>query len=140
MRNNSAAATMVSGFSLELIWKDETYISIDEPVVGYYVENRSRQPGKSGTTFEAYPVPLTAFPCDREITNTSYLRGWLRFSVGSMPPDTVERGHLLDEVILKLTAFDSRRDPHLIYEGSTDMAGCGKIKKNEDDYLFFKST
>jgi hypothetical protein len=47
------------------------------------------------------------------------------------------RGYLLDEVVLKLTAFDSRREPHLIYEGSTDMARCGEIKKSSADNFFF---
>ena len=131
LRNGSAAATMVSHFELELVFKDQPYVSIDEPVDGFYVETRHRQPGKSGTTFEPHPEPLTAFPYDKQITNIGHLKGWLRFSVGSMPPDAVARGYLLDEVVLKLTAFDSRREPHLIYESSTDLARCGKIARRE---------
>jgi TM2 domain-containing membrane protein YozV len=135
MRNNSAAATMVSRFDLELLWGDESYVSIDEPLDGLNVETRSRQRDELGTVFEPRLVPLTAFPYDKEITNSNYVRGWLRFSVGSMPPATVKSNSLLEEIKLKLVAFDSRREPHLIYEGTTRMAGCGKILTREDFFF-----
>lgn len=99
------------------------------PLDGYHVQTRYRQPGKSGTTFEPRWEPLFAFPCDQEITNSNYARGWLRFSVGSMPSATVKDDHLHQEVLMRLIAFDSRGDPHLIYEGSTQLAGCGRISK-----------
>jgi hypothetical protein len=93
MRNNSVTPTMVSGFSLELIWKDQDYPAVKQSLDFYAVQRHSRELEGFTTRTDS----LTDFPYGEEITNTNYKIGWLRFSVGAVPLDAVKGERLREE-------------------------------------------
>jgi hypothetical protein len=130
---NGATTTAVSTFSLEMGWENERHPGTSEPLHGYYVQTLGRDPGDEQSKHAIRTEALIEFPYGEEITSTNYKRGWARFSFGSLPTSMVNNGgHLVKEVDIKLTALDSKRDPHLIYEGTTtDLGGCGKIQRHE---------
>jgi hypothetical protein len=128
---NAGTPTAVSTFSLDMLWDKESHPGTSEPLDGYYVQTWGREPGDEQSKHAITTTALTAFPYGEEVTKTNYKRGWVRFSFGSLPPDMVESGHLVKGVIIELTAFDSKRDPHVIYKGTDRLSGCGKIARRE---------
>jgi len=127
---NATVPTMVSRWQLDLLWEGIEYPSVRGSVKGYYVNRYYAHARDSETKYETLTEALTEFPNDEEITNTNYKAGWLRFCVGSLPSEALAGDcHLRQEATLRLIAFDSKDDPHLIYEGTTKgLAGCGKIE------------
>jgi hypothetical protein len=127
---NDGVATMVSRWQLDLFWEGVEYPSVRHSVEGYYVKYPSSHANDPEMKVERRP--LTEFPNNEEITNANYKTGWLRFKVGTFPIEAVDRQRLRREVILKLQAFDSKDNPRLIYEGTTDgLSGCGSIERPE---------
>ena len=129
VRNDSTAATMVSGFALDLLWQGEEYPGVREPIDGYHVQRYSREPAPWETKHKVRYDELIGFPYNQEITNTNHQTGWLRFSVGSVPLAAAKDGRLVDAVNVRLVALDSRRERHVIYEGTTKLASCGSITR-----------
>jgi hypothetical protein len=122
--------TKAGRWQLDLFWEGADYPSVRQSVDGYYVSYPSSH--ADDPTIRLEPKSLIDFSSDEEITNISPRTGWLRFKVGAFPPEAVDKQwqHLRKEVILKLQAFDSRDQPHVIYEGSADaLSGCGKIER-----------
>lgn len=129
--NESDAATMVSGLTCELLWKETAYPAFRIPITGYYVQRTMPVPAPWEKKYEVTWVPLTEFPVDEEITNTNYKNGWLRFFVGRLPLETGKGGVLDKALILRLGVLDRTRKPHMIYEGSVDLPGCGDIQRSK---------
>jgi hypothetical protein len=128
---NSGTPTAVNTFSLDLWWERVNHPGTSELLDGYVVETFGREPGDERSKHAIKTTALTAFPYGEEITTTNYKRGWVRFSFGSLPPEMVESGRLVKNVIVELTAFDSKRDPHVIYKGTNRLSRCGKIERRE---------
>jgi hypothetical protein len=136
---NDAAPTMVSRWQLDLLWQDVEYPSVRQSVEDYYANYPSSHADDLQMKFERRP--LYEFRKDEEITNANYKNGWLRFKVGTFPIEAIgEFQRLRKEVMLRLEAFDSKDNPHLIYEGSSyGLSGCGQIERSKKgDFVYSK--
>jgi hypothetical protein len=129
---NDGSRTMASRWQLDLFWDGVEYPSVRHSVDGYFVKYPSSH--ADDPEIRLQPRPLTEFPNDQEITTANYKTGWLRFKVGAFPVEAIDPQwqRLRKEVVLKLQAFDSKDNSHLIYEGSTEeLSGCGTIERPE---------
>jgi len=122
---NDGSPTMASRWQLDLFWDGAEYPSVRHSVDGYFVKYPSSH--ADDPEIRLQPRPLTEFPNDQDITTANYKTGWLRFKVGAFPVEAIDPQwqRLRKEVDLKLQAFDSKDNSHLIYEGSTEeLSGC----------------
>jgi hypothetical protein len=136
--NESAIATTVSGFTLELLFEAIPYKTERMPVRGYnitrVVEHSAFREGRDRTLEEE----LTEFPSDIEITNTKHQRGWLRFVSRELPARAhEEKTHFTKTAVFTLCALDRKGQPQTIYKGTVDATSCGQIKRNNDDAFLF---
>ena len=131
--NESAAATTVSGFTLELVFQGVRYKMQRMPAKGYLVtrvvEHSAFLEGKDKTIQE----DLLEFPSDVEITNRINQLGWLRFISRELPSEAHEKRADFSKASLEFYALDRVQQPHKIYEGTLDLPSCGPIERNDNE-------
>jgi hypothetical protein len=115
--NDSAMAAVATRFELTVNGFEATELPADKCAV----RRKIKIPG--GPPHHVKREPLTPFPLNVEVTNTTHQTGWLRFLVGLI------RGLHVDPTSgIKLTVFDHRNEPHVIYEGPIgQFPECGTI-------------
>jgi hypothetical protein len=119
--NDSAVAAMATRFELTV----NGYGATELPADKCSVKRKFKIPG--GPPHHVEWQSLTPFPLNVEITNTSHQTGWLRFLVGLI------RGLHVDHASgIRLTVFDHRNEPHVIYEGPIGQTpDCGTVVEHE---------
>lgn len=137
LRNESAVATTVSGFRLELVFKGVRYKTKRMPVEeGHFIRRVVEHSAFLEFKDKTIEEKLTEFPSGVEITNTIHQPGWLRFVSRELPSEAHEKkADLIKGVTLEICALDRKCQPHKIYEGTLDLPSCGPIERN-DEFVF----
>jgi hypothetical protein len=132
--NHSAAATTVSGFTLDVLWAGREFHADWLPVANYSVKRGIPRSDFDAWGYETISSPLIPFPDDVEITNRNHQSGWLRFLARRIPPRSADSATLHKDATLRLCALDRRGQAHPIYEGTWDLRPCGLIEKRATIY------
>src|SRR6266404_2780590 len=98
--NHSAAATTVSGFTLDVLWAGREFRADWLPVSNYSVKRGIPRSDFDQWGYETMSTPLTAFPDNVEITNRNHQSGWLRFLARRIPPRSADSATLHKDATL----------------------------------------
>jgi hypothetical protein len=119
--NDSTLPATATKFELSLIANDKVHSCVELPISKdkSFIKRSTRMPGGMR---KIKWEPLTPFPLNIEIANTTHQSGWLKFWAGPIPTLS------LDAAELTLIVYDHRNEPRVIYHGPIRQpSACGEI-------------